>query len=74
MVNGQLREIYNTYISCRSGDNEWHTFSKVFHPTKKTPTVEKIRIMLYAYWPPGEYCFDNVRIEEVMEPEDKIKE
>ena len=46
---------------------EWRTFSrrkKPFHPTKYTPTVKYVRVLLYPFWPPGEYYVDNVKLVE----------
>ncbi|MFN0198004.1 MAG: hypothetical protein ACKVT0_14760 [Planctomycetaceae bacterium] len=59
------------------GSDEWKTFSrreKPFHPTKNTPSVRYVRVLLYPYWPPGEYFVDNVRIvkhEETKTVEEK---
>ncbi len=44
---------------------EWKTFSrreKPFAPTKNTPSVKYVRVLLYPFWPPGEYFVDNVRL------------
>ena len=44
---------------------EWKTFSrreKPFSPTKNTPNVKYVRVLLYPFWPPGEYFVDNVRL------------
>ena len=62
----QEREIYRCYLAVRTttGGKQWEHFSRVFHPTKATPAVKAIRVMLYAYWPPGVYYFDNVRVCE----------
>lgn len=49
---------------------EWKTFSrrkKPFHPTKYTPTVRYVRVLLYPFWPPGEYFVDNVKLVEYDE-------
>ncbi len=49
------------------GSNSWRTYSrrkKPFRPTKFTPKVKWVRVMLYPYWPPGEYFVDNVRLVE----------
>lgn len=46
---------------------EWTTYSrreKPFSPTKYTPTVKYVRVLLYPFWPPGEYYVDNVRLVE----------
>jgi hypothetical protein len=52
----------------QSSPDAWKTFSRrelVFRPTEKTPDVRFVRVLLYAYWPPGEYYFDNVSLHEV---------
>jgi len=56
------------------GTNEWKTYSRrelLFRPTKKTPTVKWMRILLLPYWPPGTYYVDNVRLIEVEDKEEK---
>ena len=53
------------------GSADWKTFSrreKPFSPTKFTPTVKYVRVMLYPFWPPGEYYVDNVRLVEHEPP------
>ncbi|MEO1999898.1 MAG: hypothetical protein ABGZ17_32040 [Planctomycetaceae bacterium] len=53
-----------------AGSREWQTFSrrkKPFHPTKYTPTVKYVRVLLYPFWPPGEYYVDNVKLVEYDE-------
>jgi hypothetical protein len=43
----------------------------VFSPTRVRPEVTEMRVMLYAYWPPGVYWFDNVRIEPAADEGEK---
>jgi hypothetical protein len=50
------------------GADEWKTYSrraKPFRPTAVTPNVKYVRVMIYPFWPPGEYYVDNVRLVEV---------
>jgi hypothetical protein len=50
------------------GSSEWKTYSrraKPFRPTAVTPNVKYVRVMIYPFWPPGEYYVDNVRLVEV---------
>lgn len=53
------------------GDAEnWRTYSrraKPFRPTRNTPNVRYVRLLLFPYWPPGEYRVDNVRLTEYDE-------
>jgi hypothetical protein len=56
-----------------SSPTEWKTFSRramPFRPTANTPDVRFVRVMLYAYWPPGVYYFDNVKLYEVQDPKE----
>jgi len=67
--HGEKRRRYETVVFCRVPDGRWTTISQVFHPTKHRPEVAEMRVMLYAYWPPGVYWFDNVRIDPVSDEE-----
>lgn len=62
----QWREVWNSYVACRTRTEgkQWEHFSKVFNPTERTPNVKRMRVILYAYWPPDVYFFDNVRLTE----------
>ena len=31
--------------------------------------IAVMRVMLYAYWPPGQYWFDNIKVEEISDEE-----
>jgi hypothetical protein len=66
---GRMRRRYETFVNCRTEHDEWTTFSQVFHPTRHRPGVTVMKVMLYAYWPPGEYRFDNIRIAPIAEAE-----
>jgi hypothetical protein len=68
MVQGEKRRRWETYVDCHAKDDGWTTCSQVFHPTKARPDVSEIKVMLFSYYPPGVYWFDNVRIETVTEP------
>jgi hypothetical protein len=52
----------------QSDPGKWKTFArreKPFRPTVPYPDVRFVRVLLYAYWPPGVYYFDNVKVVEV---------
>jgi hypothetical protein len=61
---GEMRVIYKTYLNCRLNGAAWQHFEQTFSPTEKTPNVTEMRVMIFAYWTPGEYFFDNVKIFE----------
>ncbi|HQU44511.1 MAG TPA: hypothetical protein PK867_16945, partial [Pirellulales bacterium] len=49
------------------GSDQWKTYSrraKPFEPTKNTPNVRFVRVLIYPFWPPGTYYVDNVRLTE----------
>jgi len=62
---GRTCKLYEVYKNCKGTADKWTTNTLFFHPTDRTPAVKSIRVMLFPYWPPGEYLFDNVRITEV---------
>ena len=51
------------------GSPGWKTHTMVFHPTKTTPSVTTMRVMLYGYWPRGAYCFDDVSVVPISDEE-----
>ena len=62
------RVCYEKYMDC-PGDATWRTFTMRFQPRHERLHVRWIRVVLYAYWPPGTYYFDAVRVAEAR-PED----
>lgn len=58
---------YTTWFAV-GGSDKWKTYThdKPRHPNRRelTEDVRFIRIMLYPYWPPGDYWFDNIRVVE----------
>lgn len=48
-------------------DGVWHHARHVFNPTRNTPAVSEMRIMLYAFYPPRAYWFDDLCLEPIDE-------
>lgn len=76
---GEERRRWETIVNCRTAGDGWRHFEQAFHPTRR-PTgkdtetfvdISCLRVMLYAYWPPGQYAFDNIKIEEISDEEFK---
>ena len=63
-LKGEERRLYDTIVNGRGG-KEWTAQTQTFHPTRRTPAVTYVRVMLFAYWPPGVYWFDDVVITPV---------
>ena len=73
------REVWRSYMQCRNSSGHWKNFSMDFQiPAKLKPAVRYtpqgkartypvrlrwIRVILYAYWPVGQYYFDNVQLQ-----------
>jgi len=68
----QRREIWRTYMPCRGAAGGWKHYSETFTIPDRgvrmsniaTLQVKWIRIIPYAYWPPGVYYWDNVKVVE----------
>jgi hypothetical protein len=69
LFQGEKRRRWETAIPCPCKDGAWTTVSQVFHPTRARPEVTEMRVMLFAYYPPGVSWFDNIRIEPINEPD-----
>lgn len=65
---GKRTRRYEKVVVCYGSGDAWRTCSETFSPTRHRPEVTEMRVMLYAYYPPGVYWFDNVRVEAVEEP------
>ena len=57
------RVAFKIYKDLKDGvRGEWKTYTLYFFPGRRNPRVKRLKIMLFPYWPPGEYFFDNVRV------------
>jgi len=56
---------YEAVMNCASGADAWRTTTMEFNPTARRPEVDELRVMLYAWYPPGIYWFDRVRLERI---------
>jgi hypothetical protein len=72
-VEGQDRIVYDGYLALRSLEKtgDWkHNQRLVTVPLPEALGGRKIKylkLMIYAYWPPGDYYFDNVALYEVVD-------
>jgi len=64
--NGE-RRLYEKIVFCERKGDGWQHYSEVFFPTKFRPAVTDMRVMLFAYYPAGVYCFDNVAIDPISQ-------
>lgn len=69
LVNGEEKRVYEGNVDC-GGNAEWKTYTGTFHPTKHTPSVTKLKIMLYAIVPDGIAWYDNVKVTEADDTDD----
>ncbi|HOX39777.1 MAG TPA: hypothetical protein PL033_17480 [Candidatus Brocadiia bacterium] len=71
---GRERRIGEAQLYLHDAGPEWKTHCMLMHPSKWKSTIndkpaqpEYFKVVLYAYWPPGKYWFDNVSLVEVDE-------
>ena len=58
-----LRECFRWYLSCRNEEDIWTHYAAPFPPRGGLPkNVEWLQVQIYAYWPPGNFLFDNVHL------------
>jgi hypothetical protein len=65
LFRGRLTKRYEAMMNCHGGAGVWTPNAMAFNPTRRRPEVTEMRVMLYAYYPPGRYGFDNVVVEPV---------
>lgn len=63
-LRGKRRRLYEA-VAAGAASDDWRAFEHVFHPTRHRPAVGELRVMLYAYHPPGAYRFDDVSLEPI---------
>jgi len=79
---GEDRRRFETIVNCRTAGDGWRHFEQAFHPSRfplgkdadgkpkvAYREISFLRVMLYAYWPRGQYAFDNVKVEEISDEE-----
>ncbi|MGB2819886.1 MAG: hypothetical protein WBF17_02820 [Phycisphaerae bacterium] len=55
------RECFRWYLSCRNEEDAWKHYAAPFPPRGGLPaSVKWLKIEVYAYWPPGDFHFDDV--------------
>jgi hypothetical protein len=59
-----LRRVTFKIFLDAAGGKDWKTSTVDFCPTHDREDVKWMRIMLFAYWPPENYWFDNIRLWE----------
>jgi hypothetical protein len=66
------RDAYRAPMQLDPCDGQWRRYARVFHPSESKSTLGKeplktqfLQVQLYAYWKPGNYYFDNCRLEIV---------
>ncbi|MDD5706599.1 MAG: hypothetical protein PHR35_11785 [Kiritimatiellae bacterium] len=62
---GRRTKRYEALLNCEGRAGAWTPNEMIFHPTRNRPEVEELRVMLYAYYPPARYGFDNIAVEPV---------
>jgi hypothetical protein len=72
------RDAYQAPIFLDPCDGQWRRYARLFRPSQSKTTLDGkpvmsqyLQVQIYAYWKPGNYYFDNVRLDIVgMEPQE----
>ncbi len=56
------KRLYESMGACPAAVDHWGEFTQDFNPTKHTPKVTTMKVMLFAYYPAGVSWFDNISI------------
>lgn len=63
----EKRRLYEAVAEVTASPKGWTVTTHDFNPTQHTPKVTEMKVMLFAYWPPGVSWFDDVRVSELPE-------
>lgn len=68
-VAGDYLQTYRARLVCHlPGDGKWRRFHRTLKlKTRKNYRAEVVLLMPYAYWPAGQYSFDNVVLRPISE-------
>ncbi|MBW8764553.1 MAG: hypothetical protein JF592_18565 [Microbacterium sp.] len=67
-----MKRVYEAQTELPAG-KDWRATTYAFDPTRHTPQVTEVKIMLFAYWPAAESWFDDVGLR-VATPEELAAE
>jgi hypothetical protein len=74
------RYVWRGQLKASGGPNGWRTNSRRELPFRPTISagrpngVKYVRVLLYPYWPPGEYYVDNVKLVELADDDARVKD
>jgi hypothetical protein len=60
-VEGEEREVWRAPLHCRTDPKEWKTFTWESPKAPGKGGAQRVKVILYCYWPPGVYEIDDVR-------------
>lgn len=63
-----MKRVYEAQTEL-GADEAWKQTVYAFHPTRHTPLVSEVKVMLYAYWPAKESWFDDVVLRTASDEE-----
>mgnify|MGYP000305920687 CR=1 FL=1 len=65
---GDFIQVFRKRLVCRiPGDSAWRRFRQPVKIRTGRFACDRILLMLYAFWPPGDYYFDNVVFKPITE-------
>ena len=76
---GLYGDCTNLRGNCKEAKGQWLHLSAPFPPRGGLPkNVKWLRVVVYAYWPPGDFVFDDVMLykaprQKAPQPEEKAR-
>jgi hypothetical protein len=59
----ESRRLYEAVAELTPCDHGWAITTHDFNPTKHTPKVTEMKVMLFGYWPPGVKWFQDIKVQ-----------
>jgi hypothetical protein len=59
----ETRRLYEAVAELTPSEAGWAVTTHDFNPTKHTPKVTEMKVMLFGYWPPGVKWFRDVKVQ-----------
>ena len=76
---GQWREVGRSPMNCKGPKKQWGWYQRDCHPriyttrARREYAPKKCRVGLYAYWPEGVACFDDVVFKKIADAPEEAK-
>ena len=64
-INAEWREVWRGPLHCRTNPEQWREFTWRSPKCPGKLGAQRVKVIIYAYWPPGVYQIDDVKFWRV---------